>query len=212
MTAALRSKVGQSVRMDAIGRVVILNGTTSSGKSTLVDLFCERRAIQGELWLHTALDEYMGKMPAEYFDVPGFRGRLGAEGFRIVERAGRVAFDVGPTAERVLGAYRRTVATWARHGLDVIVDEVLLGPDPILDWREALAGLSVLWVAVRCSPDVVAQRERARGDRVLGLAAGQARTIHRGVRYGAEVDTTTASPAASVARLESAVDSYAPFR
>ena len=99
------------MRVNAIGRVVILNGTTSAGKSTLIDAFCTRRVARGELWLRTALDDYMGKMPSEFFDVPGFQGRFGTEGFRLVERAGHVAFDVGPTAQHVLGAYRRTVAT-----------------------------------------------------------------------------------------------------
>jgi len=195
-----------------IGRVVVLNGTTSAGKSTLIDLFCERRVARGELWLRIALDDYMGKMPNEYFDLPGFEGRFGAEGFRVVERAGHIVFDVGPTAEHVLGAYRRTVATWARHGLDVIVDEVMFGSHAALDWTEALAGLPVLWVAVRCSPEVAAQREIARGDRVIGLAAGQARMVYEHVHYGAEVDTTEATPEACVAVLESAIDSFTPFR
>jgi chloramphenicol 3-O phosphotransferase len=200
--------------MDRIGRVVILNGTTSAGKSTLIDAFCKQRvARRDELWMRTGLDDYMYRMPIEFFELPGFAdGRLGAEGFRIVERAEPLAFDVGPTAQVVLGAYRRTVGTWARHGLDVIVDEVVLGSDSALDWTEALAGIPALWIAVRCSPEVAAQREIARGDRVVGLAAGQAFSVHEHVRYGAEVDTTEATPEACAAVLESAIDSFTPFR
>jgi chloramphenicol 3-O phosphotransferase len=162
--------------------------------------------------MRTGLDEYMYKMPTEFFDFPGFEGRLGAEGFRAVERAEQIAFDVGPTAQLVLGAYRRAVGTWARHGLDVIVDEVVLGSDSALDWTEALAGLPALWVAVRCSPEVAAQREIARGDRVIGLAAGQVRSVHEHVSFGAEVDTSEATPEACVAVLESTIDSFTQFR
>src|SRR5262245_27669266 len=100
--------------MGSLGRVVILNGTTSAGKSTLIYAFCMRRAARDELWLRIGLDEYMGKMPDEFVDVPGSEGRLGARGFRVVDHAGRISFDVGSTALHVLGAYRRTVATWAR--------------------------------------------------------------------------------------------------
>jgi chloramphenicol 3-O phosphotransferase len=48
----------------------------------------------------------------------------------------------------------------------------------------------VLWVAVRCDADVAAGREIARGDRVPGMALGQAGVVHEGVRYDVEVDTT----------------------
>jgi chloramphenicol 3-O-phosphotransferase len=47
---------------------------------------------------------------------------------------------------------------------------------------------------------------------VIGLAAGQARSVHEHVSYGAEVDTTEATLEACVAVLESAIDSFTPFR
>ena len=48
----------------------------------------------------------------------------------------------------------------------------------------------VLWVALRCSPAVAAERERTRGDRVAGMAESQDLAVHRGVVYEFEVDTT----------------------
>ena len=56
-------------------------------------------------------------------------------------------------------------------------------------WREALDGLGVLWVGVRCDAEVAARRELGRGDRVAGMAAAQAAMAHRGVSYDMEVDT-----------------------
>ena len=56
--------------------------------------------------------------------------------------------------------------------------------------RMCLAGLTVLWVGVRCDPDIAAGREIARGDRVVGMAVSQAEIVHRGVGYDVEVDTS----------------------
>ena len=56
--------------------------------------------------------------------------------------------------------------------------------------RAHLEGLGVLWVGVRCDPEIAAGREIARGDRVIGMAASQAEVVHKGVVYYIEVDTS----------------------
>ncbi|MBB4676448.1 chloramphenicol 3-O-phosphotransferase [Crossiella cryophila] len=72
----------------------------------------------------------------------------------------------------------------------MIIDEVLLGGvEGQRRWGVALAGLEVLWVGVRCSAEVAAGREMARGDRIAGMAVAQAESVHRGVVYDLEVDT-----------------------
>jgi chloramphenicol 3-O phosphotransferase len=49
----------------------------------------------------------------------------------------------------------------------------------------------VLWVGVHCDAEVAAGREFARGDRVVGGAATQASSVHEGVSYDLEIDTTS---------------------
>jgi chloramphenicol 3-O phosphotransferase len=72
-----------------------------------------------------------------------------------------------------------------------IVDEVFLGGAASQRrWQQALGGLQVLWVGVRCDGTVAAGREIARGDRVAGMALSQADAVHRGMSYDLEVDTT----------------------
>ena len=48
----------------------------------------------------------------------------------------------------------------------------------------------MLWVGVRCDPDVAAGREFARGDRAIGMARSQAEAVHLDVVYDVEVDTS----------------------
>jgi chloramphenicol 3-O phosphotransferase len=96
------------------------------------------------------------------------------EGFREIE----IAWTTG-------------VAAMAHAGARVIIDDVFLGGAASQErMRAHLDGLSVLWVGVRCDPDLLAGREMARGDRVPGMAALQADVVHQGVVYDIEVDTS----------------------
>jgi chloramphenicol 3-O phosphotransferase len=85
------------------------------------------------------------------------------------------------------------IATMARAGARIIIDDVFLsGAASQQRWQNALAGLTVLWVGVRCDSAVATGREIARADRTEGMAASQANVVHEGVTYDLEVDTTHA--------------------
>jgi chloramphenicol 3-O phosphotransferase len=161
--------------------VIVLNGGSSSGKSTLARCLQE---LLPEPWLTFGVDTLVAALPA----------RLTGAGAGIAVGAdGGVA--VGETFRALDVAWSRGIAAMARSGARVIVDEVFLGgPDSQLRWRTALEGLEVLWVGVRCAPEAAAAREAGRGDRVRGMAASQAEAVHRGVVYDLEVDTTGADP------------------
>ncbi|WP_371623070.1 chloramphenicol phosphotransferase CPT [Streptomyces sp. NBC_01116] len=160
-------------------QVIVLNGGSSSGKSGIV------RCLQAELpdpWLAAAIDAFVDAMPASL--------RTSDAGIAFAEDGG---VSVGPEFRKLEAAWREGVAAMVRAGARVIVDDVFLGgPASQEPWRRALAGLDVLWVGVRCSGAVAEARETARGDRPRGMAAAQAETVHRGVVYDLEVDTTHA--------------------
>jgi chloramphenicol 3-O phosphotransferase len=88
---------------------------------------------------------------------------------------------------------RFAIAAMARHGNDLIVDDVLLGRDTA-EYGEALAGLTVHWVGVFAPLDVLEARERERKDRMIGLSRWQFNRVHRGIKYDLEIDTSEASP------------------
>lgn len=155
----------------------MLNGGSSSGKSGIV------RCLQAELpdpWLAAAIDSFVDALPASL--------RTSDAGIEFAEDGG---VAVGPEFRRLESAWREGVAAMVRAGARVIVDDVFLGgPASREPWRKALTGLDVLWVGVRCEGTVAEAREVARGDRPRGMAAAQAETVHRGVAYDLEVDTT----------------------
>jgi chloramphenicol 3-O phosphotransferase len=157
-------------------QVIVLNGGSSSGKSGIARL----QAVLPDPWLAVGDDMLIQAMPAAM--------QASDAGIDFAADGG---VSVGPGFRRLEAAWMDGVAAMARAGGRVIVDEIFLGGALSQQrWQKALAGLDVLWVAVRCEPAVAAGRELARGDRVRGMAVSQAEVVHQGVVYDLEVDTT----------------------
>ena len=82
-----------------------------------------------------------------------------------------------------------------------LIDDLTL--DGLVDqqrWNNALQGLDVCWVGVRCAPEIAAERESRRGTRLPGIARHQAESVHVGVHYDIEVDTGVLPPPRRIPR------------
>lgn len=187
--------------MQARSRVVILNGASSSGKTTLATAFRDQRAAAGDFWLMIGIDDVLSKIPNEWKSAGSDRGPFAADGIRFEMTQQGPADRIGSVGRRMLRAYQAAVAAAAHIGLNVIVDEVLIDLTSWHDWSVALAGLDVVCVGIRCSPEVAEERNRARGDRYAGLARAQTATVHQDARYDFEVDTTTQTPDEALSQL-----------
>ncbi|OOC03264.1 chloramphenicol phosphotransferase [Amycolatopsis azurea DSM 43854] len=155
--------------------MIVLNGGSSSGKSTIARCL---QTVLPEPWLTLGVDTLIDAMPASV-----------DEGIDFAVDGG---VSVGFGFQRLEHAWMTGVAAMVRAGARVIVDDVFLGGAASQQrWRDALdsAGLEVLWVGVRCGGAVAAARETVRGDRVTGMAETQAESVHRGVVYDLEVDS-----------------------
>ncbi|HKF84845.1 MAG TPA: AAA family ATPase [Candidatus Limnocylindrales bacterium] len=192
--------------MSSRGRVVVLNGTSSAGKSTLT------RALQTRLggpWLGVGIDTVVFALPKAYRDLPHW-----AEIFRYVPaEAGSDApfrIETGELGHRLVEGMHRMVASLADAGLWVIVDHVLLEPDWLPDLAARLARHEVLFVGVRCPLDVLVAREAARKDRTIGQAAAQFDVVHRAGGYDLEVDTTLLDAEAAADRVARTIENGFP--
>lgn len=172
--------------------IILLNGGSSSGKSTLV------RELQLRLpdpWLAVGVDTFIAALPTRL---------TGGDGGIVVGDGGSIG--IGAEFTRLENCWMRGVAAMAAAGARIVVDDGFLsGPPSQQRWREALEGLDVLWVGVRCAPEEAERREAARGDREPGMARRQATRVHQGIDYDLEVDTTGVEPATAVAPILAAV-------
>jgi chloramphenicol 3-O phosphotransferase len=162
------------------GRVLFLNGGSSAGKTTL------GRGLQSVLrdpWLLLGIDLLIWTLPPEMIN--------GAEGLSVREGV----ITRGRLFMSLYAGYQTAVAALAGSGVNVLLDDLTLdGVDDQRRWNEALHGLDVIWVGVRCAPEIAAEREAGRGSRLPGTARGQAESVHEGVRYDFEVDTGALDP------------------
>jgi len=187
--------------MQEQSRVVVLNGASSAGKTTLATAFRDQRATVGDFWLLIGIDDFIAKLPPKWHGAGSQQGAFAIDGIRFEKTADGTMVRVGRVGRELLRAYQAGVAGAARVGLNVIVDDVVIDKTSWDDWTVALAGLDVVWVGVRCSGRVAEERNRLRGDRFEGLARTQTVTAHRYARYDFEIDTTTRSPVEALSEL-----------
>lgn len=175
-------------------RIILLNGAGSAGKSSIARAL---QAITREPYLHVAMDAFLDMLPGAYQDDP--------ESFRYetltASGSPEVAIHAGPAGVRLMAGMRAAIAGLAAEGNNLIVDDVIFGDDgAIADYRARLAGHPFYVVAVHAPLDVLEAREKARGDRLIGLARWQFPRVHAGLTYDFEVNTA-ATPPETCARL-----------
>ncbi|EAQ29925.1 chloramphenicol phosphotransferase-like protein [Erythrobacter sp. NAP1] len=180
-----------------MARIIILNGVSSAGKSSLA------RAIQGKAdrtFLHIEMDAFISFLPnghefrPEWFEVqkiPGERSPLP----RIIN---------GPRGEALLSVMRQFVFNAADRRLDMIVDEVCHARE-VRDYRDGLVNHDLTVVKVHAPLDVVAAREKARGNRLIGLGQEQSTHLHDGIDYDEVIDTSSGSARELAAQLLSRI-------
>ncbi len=154
------------------GRLVLLNGPSSAGKSTLAGALVE------------LLDTPWHVVPVDLLHAtrsrPDLRGVTG------------IAWEEVFTATR--RGYHRALGALARGGCDVVGDLVLSEPWRLPDLLAATEGLDVLLVHVTCAPEVLVARETARDDRIPGTAVEQLGVAFAHGDCDLTVDTTAAAP------------------
>jgi chloramphenicol 3-O phosphotransferase len=171
------------------GHIIVLDGTSSAGKTTLAKGLQARFEAIGECWLITGVDDYFGKLPRSWLAVGRHVGAHADDGCVFDTSGEGFEMRMGPVGRTLLHAYRESVGAMARAGMNVIVDDVMLHEEEWESWQRAIDGLDVTWVRVRIDLDVLEAREIARKDRVLGMARWQYDLVHRFADYDVEVDT-----------------------
>ena len=168
--------------------IILLNGVGSVGKSSIAKAL---QTMTAEPFLHVPMDAFLDMMPERCWNHPD------GLTFETVQQDGKpsVVIKSGSIVEQMLRGMRHAVAAMARQGNNLIVDDVLLG-DELAEYCDLLAGFSFHAVGLFAPLAVLEERERARGDRMIGLARWQFDRVHASKRYDLELDTSKASPMA----------------
>lgn len=161
------------------GTIIVLNGASSSGKTSLVKAL--QRTLE-EPFLAAGIDRFLWMLPGRYLDRPLWDDVLGR------------AVQAGATGHRLMTGMHHAIVALSCAGNHVIADHVLVEPAWLAECAELFAGLPAYFVGVHCPLTVLEQREAARADRTLGQARAQFDLVHAHGIYDCQVDTSLFSP------------------
>jgi chloramphenicol 3-O phosphotransferase len=145
------------------GKIILLNGVSSSGKSSL--------------------SEELEKLLPDYF-------HLSIDDFdTIIERMeDREHARLIPVPTEHF--FHRNLAMFSDKGVNLIVDQILHDEDTLKDCAEILENYPVFIVGVHCPAEELERREKARGNRTIGQAVRQLDFVHQQNEvYDIEVNT-----------------------
>ncbi|MEZ4513893.1 MAG: AAA family ATPase [Chloroflexota bacterium] len=162
------------------GKIILINGASSAGKSTLA------RAVQQQFplpLLHISFDLFID---GDILPKPQIRdGTFSWQAMR-------------PT---VFDGYFRCWAALALAGNHLVIDHIIETEASLRYILQLLAGIDVFFVALHCSLEELERREEARGDRRSGDARTDLAIVHRYTRYDLELHSDKATVAENVVRL-----------
>jgi chloramphenicol 3-O-phosphotransferase len=190
--AALVNELDEIINVK--GKVICLNGVSSSGKSTLA------KALQD-------------KLPAPYYLISE-----DIFTFMLPEKFNGFINDTTenePIWEEALVNYYNVIKLYSDRGYNVIVDTVLDDEMWLNCMIDRLLKNPVLFVHVTCPKDELIKREQKRGDREIGMAVGQlAYLCPKEPIYDITVDThahTTEECAHQIATCLGNVENFQAF-
>lgn len=183
------------------GLIVLLNGTSSSGKTSIsVELKNQREIPFHHLSIDDFFVNYNDFIDNKFPDI---------EPTREVEDVGRILFDP------IMSVYYATIKLFSEMGLNVIVDTVIDNDKRFNDFLDLFFDHSILFVGVLCSKEELTRREQVRGDRKIGLAKSQYDKIYSFNEYDLEVNTEELRPTECAEKILSYIKSdqdYSAFK
>lgn len=164
-------------------QVIVLNGTSSSGKTSIARVLQE---LLPEQYLNFSIDSVLYTLPAA--DL-------------IHMQKGDVITRNGYDWQALVRGYHYCLPGLLQAGLKLVVDNAWCDVSEKLELLTELAGYQVALVGVRCELDEVIRREKQRADRAAGLAAWEFNRVHQYMDYDLTLDSAVASPEDCAAQL-----------
>ena len=177
------------------GQIIILNGTSSSGKTSIVKSL---QATLDQPFLDAGIDRFIWMLPERYLDRPLWDEILG------------LANKAGPLGHQLMSGMHHAIAALSQAGNNVVADHVLVEPQWLQECIHLFCDSPALFVGVRCPLEVLVQRERERRDRTLGQARAQFDLVHAHGIYDLGVDTSVSSPEECAEQIKQRLEDSTP--
>lgn len=170
------------------GIIVFLNGTSSSGKTSISIELINQKEIP---FYHLSIDDFF----SNYNDF--INNKFPDEPTREIDhQAVSQILD-----DSIFSVYHSTITLLSEMGFNVIVDTVIDNEKRFNEFLYQFIDQPTLFIGVRCSIEELIRREQTRGDRQIGLAASQFSKVYCFDEYDLEVNTEAMNPTECAERI-----------
>jgi chloramphenicol 3-O phosphotransferase len=199
--------------------IIFLNGPSSSGKSS-IQKSLQKIATQNVLriGIDTFFDALIKEPDLSSFKKDKKFDQFTPQGEYIrgikLQRddSGNpvVPLKVGPAGERIIFGMHRAIRAYAEAGNNVIVDYILYNPAWIKDLAQSLKDHRVYFIKIHAPLEVIEQREKDRNTSPPGHARSHYGTVHQGMVYDLDADTSENTPEEAAKRILDFIQSHEP--
>lgn len=193
------------------GTIILLNGPSAAGKSSIQN---ELQKNLSQLYLKIGIDNFFDALlpipDLSTFETTKKFAQYTNDGVLIrsvslsKDREGNsiVPLEIGPAGDKIIFGMHHAIAAYANEGNNVIVDYILYKPCWLEDLVQALKAEKVYLIGIKPPLDILEERERKRGTSPVGHARSHYDSVHRGMIYDLEVDTSVLTPEASAQKIQ----------
>jgi chloramphenicol 3-O phosphotransferase len=167
--------------------IIYLNGTSSSGKTTVAKLIQEE--LKGNFF---------------YFSIDTLLYALPEKTLKSIETGGDLVKELD--WEGIFSSYFQCLKSLSENSQNVIGDCPIYLEKQFESFANSLELIDNLFiVGIDCPIDVLKSRELEREDRAIGLAEKQSESIHNFLHYNIKVDSSKQSPKEILMMIKNAV-------
>lgn len=197
------------------GIVIVLNGPSSAGKTSI------QKALQKHSKLHflrVGIDTFFDGLIEEP-DLTNFQKDKKLEQFtpsgelirsvELLEDENHfpvVPLKIGPAGDRIIFGMHRAIASYSETGNNLIVDYILYNPAWAEDLKGALRENTTFFIKVHAPLEVIEKREKERNTSPQGHARSHYETVHFGLEYDLEIDTSVYTPEESAVLIQKLIE------
>lgn len=188
------------------GTIIILNGASSSGKSSAAHALQQEMSAKHIPTILIGLDQMLGMISKQWMPWETPPQLIAQDGLRLMpQEDGSITISLGVVAHKAFKGIFGTLAAFADQDLTVIFEGVI--PVAYIPYMfETLKKHTVIFVGIDCSIEVMQKREKERNG-FVGLARATLEHLkpHAHNRYNIIINTTHKTPAKSAQEI---VDYY----
>lgn len=178
------------------GTVIILNGPSTAGKSSIQKEF--QHLMLPNLWIKLGIDNLFDKpMPDITLEKLAFWQKPNLIRWVTTTQDAQnnnvITLLTGEQGDKVAYGMNSAIAEYAKAGCNVIVDYIAYQEAWLKDLQSKLSDIPTYWVKVNIPLETLEAREAARGTSPKGHARSHYDTVHWNIKYDLEVNSETDS-------------------